>query len=111
MENLDDFFSYDHLLVEPLKKTDWHVENVSWRRKDVSWDRFDAVIVRSPWDYHHDPEAFIKALKMIDASEALLENSLKLIRWNMDKHYLRDLETEEFLSYQLSGCPNFQFKK
>jgi hypothetical protein len=68
------------------------VEAVPWRRPDVDWGRFDAVIIRTTWDYHEAPEAFVSALEQIKRSGTPLENALDLVLWNMNKTYLRDLE-------------------
>ncbi len=92
MDNLDDFECYDHLLIEPLHKLGWKVEEVSWRNKHVDWNSFDAVIIRSPWDYQQDPETFMETLSEIDKSSAILENRLELVKWSLDKTYLRDLQ-------------------
>ncbi|NIV10702.1 hypothetical protein GWN26_08530 [Candidatus Saccharibacteria bacterium] len=93
MDNLDEFVVYDHLLFEPLKELGWQAEEVSWRKNDVDWNHFDAVIIRSPWDYQKDPKAFLEVLSEIEQSNALLENSLEIVKWNIDKTYLRDLES------------------
>lgn len=92
MDNLDDFVCYDHLLVAPLKKRGWSVTEVSWRNKHTDWNQFDVVLIRSPWDYQKDPEAFLNVLQQIEDSDAVLENSLDLVKWNIEKTYLRDLE-------------------
>jgi len=94
IEDLDDFECYDQLLVEPLRKNGWEVHEVPWRRKNTDWDRFDIVIIRSPWDYYHDPEKFLDVLENIDHSSARLENSLEMVRWNIDKRYLRDIQAK-----------------
>jgi len=94
MDNLDDFEVYDQLLFEPLAQLGWNVKEVSWRNKSVNWDNFDAVIIRSPWDYQDDPEAFMEVLQEIEASSAVLENSLETVQWNIDKTYLRDLQQQ-----------------
>ena len=94
MDNLDDFEVYDHLLFEPLKKLGWQAEEISWRNDEVDWNYYEAVIIRSPWDYQKDPKAFLKVLNDIEESEALLENSLEIVNWNIDKTYLRDLESQ-----------------
>lgn len=91
---LEDRGSYvfdDDLLIEPLEAKGWDVESVPWRRP---WDgdRFHCVVVRTTWDYHKHPEAFLAALQRIEDSGALLLNPLSLIRWNLQKTYLRDLE-------------------
>lgn len=95
MDNLDDFVCYDHLLVEPFKKLGWSVSDVSWRNEQIDWNQFDAVLIRSPWDYQKNPKAFLNVLKKIEASDAVLENSLELVKWNIDKSYLRDLQKQD----------------
>lgn len=92
MDTLDDFECYDHLLFEPLQKRGWEVEEISWRNKQINWDRYEVVVIRSPWDYQQDPDAFLQTLRTIDQSTARLENSLELVEWNVDKTYLRDLQ-------------------
>ena len=64
---------------------------VPWRA-EADWDAYDVVVVRSPWDYQDDPDAFLDVLAAIDASAARLENPLAVMRWNLRKTYLRDLE-------------------
>lgn len=92
MDDLGDFIADENLLVEPLARRGWSVETISWRRPDIDWNLFDAVIVRSTWDYQRDVEAFLKVLERIDASRAKLINPLSLMRWNVRKTYLKDLE-------------------
>lgn len=94
MDNYEDFEVYDHLLFDPLKALGWHAEEVSWRSTTVNWNSFDAVIIRSPWDYQDDPEAFMQVLTDIEQSDAVLENSLDIVKWNIDKTYLRDLDSQ-----------------
>lgn len=95
MDSLDGFVCYDDLLIEPLNKLGWSVEKISWRKANVDWNKFNAVIVRSTWDYQTDHLKFLKVLEEIDQSNAHLENSLSILKWNMNKLYLRDLEQKE----------------
>jgi hypothetical protein len=91
MDNPDSFTIDDELAYAPLRSLGWQVETVSWRRSDAVWDDFDLVIIRSPWDYQNAPQDFMRVLEQIDASKAHLQNSLELVRWNLDKRYLREL--------------------
>ena len=91
MDNLSDFECYDYLLDEPLASLGWQTELVSWRSKQVNWQQFDAVIIRSPWDYQEDAQRFISVLEQIDSSNAVLQNSIATVRWNIDKIYLKSL--------------------
>jgi hypothetical protein len=93
MDSLEDFFAYDQLTYRPLARLGWEVDEISWRNEDARWDDYDLVVIRSPWDYQSDPERFVKVLRKIDRSEARLENNLQVVLWNINKTYLRDLES------------------
>ncbi len=90
MDVLGDFVVDDALAHEPLGSLGWEVSEVPWRQP-ADWDRFDAVVVRSTWDYVESPRAFLSVLEQVEASRAVLLNPLDLIRWNLAKTYLRDL--------------------
>lgn len=94
MDSLAGYVSDDELAVAPLAELGWDVATVSWRDTTVDWNDFEIVVVRTPWDYQNDPETFLDVLREIDASNARLENPLSIIEWNLDKRYLRDLETK-----------------
>ena len=69
---LDDptgFVIDDALAVAPLAARGWAVELVPWRAA-ADWGAFAAVVIRSPWDYQDDPDAFLEVLAAIDASPA-----------------------------------------
>lgn len=65
---------------------------VAWDDPTVSWARFDAALLRSTWDYTQRLPAFLDWCARI-ASITRLLNPLDVVRWNTDKHYLRDLAT------------------
>lgn len=90
MDDPADFVVYDHLAVAPLAARGWAIDAVPWRAR-TDWGAYEAVVIRSPWDYQRDPAAFLDVLAAIDASPARLANPLDVVRWNLDKTYLRDL--------------------
>ena len=94
MDSLEDFFYYDTLLYEPLKASGWLAEEVSWRKTDVDWSVYDVVVIRTTWDYQDDVEGFLACLQQIEASSAVLHNSLKIVEWNISKNYLKDLQNQ-----------------
>ena len=96
LDDPTDFVIDDDLAVPALAELGWHVDSVSWRA-DACWNDWDAVLIRTPWDYQDDPDAFLAVLETIDASSARLENPLETVRWNLRKTYLRDLETRGVL--------------
>ena len=92
MDNLTGYVSDDELAIEPLRELGWNVETVSWRDKAIDWNDFEVVVIRTPWDYQREPQAFLEVLRRIDASKARLENPLEIVEWNLSKLYLRELE-------------------
>src|SRR5689334_3302100 len=89
-DDLSGYVSDDDLLVEPLRRLGHEAEFVSWRQTAVRWREFDAVVIRTTWDYQNDLPAFLNVLRRIE-SETRLANPLEVVRWNADKVYLRDL--------------------
>jgi hypothetical protein len=94
MDSLEGYVSYDHLAMDALCQYGWQVAEVSWRNCTVDWDQYDVVLIRTPWDYQDDPEAFMAVLEQIEDSSARLENRLELVRWNLNKLYLRELASK-----------------
>lgn len=92
MDSLAGYVSDDELAIEPLQELGWNVETISWRDKSVNWNDFEAVIIRTTWDYQKYPNEFLEVLRRIDASNARLENPLKIVQWNLSKLYLKELE-------------------
>jgi glutathione synthase/RimK-type ligase-like ATP-grasp enzyme len=94
MDSLADFVSYDQLVLDLLRESGVFVDEVSWRSRSVCWDDYELVVIRSPWDYQQDAEAFLQVLENIERSRATLLNPLSIVRWNIRKHYLRELEQQ-----------------
>lgn len=93
-DNLEAFFVYDELLIPHFETKGWQVATVSWHATATDWNQFDYVIVRSTWDYQQYPAAFIQCLEEIEASNAILLNPLSLIKWNIEKYYLKDIASQ-----------------
>lgn len=91
---LDDstgFVIDDELAYPSLALLGWRVETISWRTPSCDWRAYDAVVIRSTWDYISDPDAFLAVLAEIERAGTPLFNALDLVRWNIRKSYLRDL--------------------
>ena len=81
----------DELAVLPLARRGIHVETIPWDRAGVDWRQFALVVIRSTWDYPRNAEAFLRVLETIEHHGVRLENGSDIVRWNMQKTYLRDL--------------------
>ena len=64
---------------------------VVWNDPSIDWSSFTLVVVRSTWDYVPLIDDFLRWIDHV-ASMTRLENSADVMRWNVDKHYLRDAE-------------------
>ena len=67
-----------------------HAEIVDWDDRGVDWARFDVALLRSAWDYTERLPQFLAWVERTAALTMLL-NPLPVVRWNSDKHYLREL--------------------
>jgi len=92
MREPGDFVTDYEISFEPMAALGWQVDTVVWDDPCIDWDAFDAVYICTPWDYPDKLQRFIDVLEAIDRSSAVLVNSLELVRWNLRKTYLRDIE-------------------
>jgi glutathione synthase/RimK-type ligase-like ATP-grasp enzyme len=65
-------------------------QRVAWDDPTVSWQRFDAVLLRSTWDYSDRLPEFLAWCERVSALTQLI-NPLEMVRWNTDKRYLGEL--------------------
>ena len=91
LDQVGDFVIDDEHAVQPMAELGWQVSVVSWRQTQLPWRAFDAVIIRSTWDYWNDVDAFLQVLGKIN-DETRLANPLQLVHWNLAKTYLREME-------------------
>ncbi|MDF0717380.1 hypothetical protein PY092_14545 [Muricauda sp. 334s03] len=104
----------DHRYVAPQKKTPY-IENVlqedqlvlkalenqglkairkSWDDPDFDWSTTQYALFRTTWDYFDRYVEFSEWLVKASKQTQFI-NSLELIYWNIDKHYLQDLSNSE----------------
>lgn len=65
---------------------------VAWDDRSVDWSRYDAVVIRTTWDYTAKHEAFVAWADSVE-SVTKLYNPADVVRWNTRKTYLRELES------------------
>lgn len=78
------------LLLAACKAFGLVVDVCAWDDPEINWSRYDAVVLRSPWDYSERLPEFLAWCEHITAVTALF-NPLPAVRWSIDKHYLADL--------------------
>jgi glutathione synthase/RimK-type ligase-like ATP-grasp enzyme len=80
----------DSLLAEALGRRGFTSERVDWARSDVDWSGSDGAVLRTTWDYFERLPEFSAWLDRAEAQTRVL-NTPDILKWNVDKHYLRDL--------------------
>ena len=63
-----------------------------WNDPAVDWTAFDLVLANGAWDNIHHVDEFLAWADGVAASGTPVRNSPATLRWNIDKHYLRELE-------------------
>lgn len=76
---------------ESFASTGVDLEYRFWTDDSVDWGSYDLVVIRSLWDYTERRSEFSDFLDRLDGV-AKVHNPPGLIRWNLDKTYLLDLE-------------------
>ena len=66
----------------------------SWSDPGMDWSRCRSALFRSTWDYFDRFAEFSPWLERVSAATRLF-NDAGLIRWNVDKHYIADLQSRE----------------
>ena len=82
----------DALLQAALSELGFTSVRVDWADPNVDWTQFRCAVFRTTWDYFERFAEFTAWLERI-ARETRLVNAAHTIWWNLDKHYLADLET------------------
>lgn len=84
----------DRLLLAPLAARGIQAEPAIWDYDTVDWSSYDAIVLRSTWDYHLKPNEFLRWIYSLTDVNTKLWNSPALVRWNANKTYLRDLDAK-----------------
>jgi hypothetical protein len=79
------------LLAAALRGSGRAVEVCDWGDPEVDWSDARLTVLRSPWDYIDQLDAFLAWAAAVDAVSELW-NPLELVRWNTHKAYLLDLQ-------------------
>lgn len=81
----------DLLLVPALEELGIESVPAIWSDEGIEWGRFDALVIRSPWDYFIREAEFRSWLDARIASGVLMCNAADILAWNYDKKYLDEL--------------------
>jgi glutathione synthase/RimK-type ligase-like ATP-grasp enzyme len=90
-KDYSDLTPSDRIAANVLESEGFRVISANWKDPLIHWSDFNAVIVRSTWDYHLSPQRFVEWLDMLERKHLPVWNPIHVLRWNMDKHYLLEL--------------------
>lgn len=80
----------DQLVKTALQEQGLSVWRTNWDNPDFNWTETRSVLFRTTWDYFDRFPEFSVWLDEV-AQKTRVINPIDMIRWNMDKHYLKDL--------------------
>lgn len=80
----------DSLLQIELEKRNLKVCKKDWADSSFEWETTKYAIFRTTWDYFDKYNKFIIWLNETKKKTHFI-NSAEIIKWNIDKHYLKDL--------------------
>jgi glutathione synthase/RimK-type ligase-like ATP-grasp enzyme len=81
----------DSFLYRALVERDIDACAYAWNDPAADWSRPLVSVIRSPWDYYRQPEAFLAWAQRVSQLHTLW-NPGQLLQWCTHKRYLRDLE-------------------
>jgi glutathione synthase/RimK-type ligase-like ATP-grasp enzyme len=81
------------LAREALSRLGINAVAAVWSDPAVDWSSFDLVVANGAWDNIHHPAEFLAWVDARDLDGLPMVNSPATLRWNLDKRYLRELES------------------
>ncbi|MFA5834965.1 MAG: hypothetical protein WDA22_15925 [Bacteroidota bacterium] len=81
----------DQLVSDALERKGLRVHRLDWSNKEFDWSSTQFALMRAAWDYTERYSEFLNFIRNVSEKSVLI-NPPKTILWNIDKHYLRDLE-------------------
>jgi hypothetical protein len=81
----------DRFLHQGLETRGVDFDKPIWDDPAVDWRAYDAVLIRTTWDYQEKLPAFLAWVHEV-STQTQLFNPPEVVQWNTHKSYLRDLE-------------------
>ena len=84
----------DRLVMDGLEKLNLRTIKKDWNDTNFNWSSTKSAIFRSTWDYFDQFSSFRNWLELVK-EQCYLINPYEQINWNLDKHYLLDLQKKD----------------
>lgn len=82
----------DSVLAAALRERGVTVTGAPWNGPVEPFLLADAVVIRTTWDYFDHYERFVTWLDALELESVQVHNSIDILRWNIHKRYLFDLQ-------------------
>lgn len=88
---IDNLLTEDRLVMDALEACGLTVDRRAWCDTLMDWSLTKAALFRTTWDYFDSWDTFSPWLHRVQGQTRLF-NAAPIVHWNLDKHYLQDLE-------------------
>jgi glutathione synthase/RimK-type ligase-like ATP-grasp enzyme len=85
------------VLADALWPRGYAVDHQPWQGDFAVFQRADLILLRNNWDYHYDLAGFTAWLDRVETAALPIFNPIPLVRWNLHKRYLFDLQVRGVL--------------
>ncbi|WP_439475632.1 ATP-grasp domain-containing protein [Algoriphagus formosus] len=86
----------DQILSKTLSELGFDNEIMPWSDQKVDWAQYDALLIKSVWDYFDYYPEFLQWMDRMESLKIPVFNDLKTIRWNSSKTYLLEMDKKGF---------------
>ena len=91
---------YDMDVIRLLRERGFEITILVWDEIVISnpkmLNNFDAILIRTIWDYFKKYDRYIELLDLLETSEVPVFNPVEVLRWNANKKYLDELQQEGY---------------
>lgn len=81
-------------LISYLRKLGLEAAPIVWSGPSQDTWTPAAIVIRSCWDYHTKPQRFLNWLSELESSGRKVFNPTSILRWNLEKTYLLELQKQ-----------------
>jgi len=98
--DMPNLLPYDMEVIELLKNKGIESTILVWdeimKTDPQLLQRYDAILVRTIWDYFLKYDEYLKLLSFLEESKVKIFNPIDILRWNSNKKYLQELQSKDF---------------
>ena len=88
---INNLLTEDRLVMDALVACGLTVDRRAWCDNSMDWSLTKSALFRTTWDYFDRWDTFSPWLHGVQ-DQTRLFNAAPIVHWNLDKHYLQDLE-------------------